>query len=215
MNTIFEILFYEAQYRHRYPSYRLRVHSQSFSPTLQEAEHFIQAMLRQPQDDLHPVPRHIHHIRVRQLPIGSLLYTDEYLAEYIYDDHGQRIDETEVSTIRNADGDFDPFWGREPARIRFREGDIVEVFYGDRVELAFVAELPISKDRATQINTKAHPFHLDSSDDSYVVMTTSDYMRSHDHIASTNLFPPHYKVPTPILNRLRKAYKNSQRASVV
>lgn len=31
MNTIFEILFYEVQYRHRYPSYRLHVHSQSFS----------------------------------------------------------------------------------------------------------------------------------------------------------------------------------------
>ena len=30
MNTIFEILFYEVQYRHRYPSYRLHVHSQSF-----------------------------------------------------------------------------------------------------------------------------------------------------------------------------------------
>ena len=87
--------------------------------------------------------------------------------------------------------------------LRFRKGDLCEVLDGDRVYLGFVVEVPPSVEEAARINES--PFHLDATDDSYIVLTDQHYV-SHDHVDSLRIFKPMHKVSAQTEKRLRDAY---------
>ena len=130
------------------------------------------------------------------MSIGSECYS-----EWIYDCNGQLIDSRLISNMRNNPGLYS---GRTEEQYRFHEGDIVEVETVDEISLAFVVAVPPSVERALKINTGTY-FHLDDTDDCYVVLTDSDY-GSHDHVDTLRLFKPQHRIHPSIEKRLRNAY---------
>ena len=202
--SIFEIKIYECEYRHRYPRYKLNCYLFGFAESLKEAEKMINEHLHGPLY-LYDNDDRLHHIRVQEYAIGHIGCNHDTFSEYIYDAEGKRIDQRLLSAVYNEETGLETFWGRDEADVRFKVGDIVEVFDGESVELAFVVAVPPNKERAKRIN-EGHPI-LDYSDDSYITMTTPDYLKSHDHVDALALFTPKFKIPAPTLNRLRRCYQ--------
>ena len=77
------------------------------------------------------------------------------------------------------------YWGREPEECRFKVGDIVEVCFGNKVELHMIWQLPFNeayarKNLPANKPDKPMTFHLDDSDDCYITVSlTSEYP---DHV---------------------------------
>jgi hypothetical protein len=113
------------------------------------------------------------------------------------------------------------FVGREPSEIIFKEGDIVEVLYPDRVFLGIVYHTPITVEEVRkrkcydpQIGyTSAYG---DYSDDIYLVLADDDAYNFRegdapewitDHISyPINVFHPRFPAPEALKKSLRLAY---------
>ena len=147
----------------------------------------------------------IRGFRINEVPLDCFCLERECLRSYLYDSDGTRIDERLFPAMM-VDGDYGIYPGRKPEETRFKEGDIVEVCCWDEMRLGVVVGLPVSFERALQINSNPKGFHLDYTDDSYVIIY--DCSSGHDHVDALDLFKPKFKMHPAVEKRLQKAYRD-------
>ena len=185
-----------------YPRYKVSHMNIGTATSLKGAEALIQKIVSKDGSLKYYLQvKDIHHFNVREIPLDEPCIADECLSEWLYDKEGNLIDSRLMSNMRNLPGLFS---GRTEEQYRFHEGDIVEVETINEISLAFVVAVPPSVERALKINTGTH-FHLDDTDDNYIVLTDSDYA-SHDHVDTLRLFKPQHRIHPSIEKRLRNAY---------
>ena len=100
------------------------------------------------------------------------------------------------------------FRGRSAEQIRFKKGDIVEVYRGDEVKLAIVVGTPLTaewiweRNQAVKDKRGLDELPYDETDDSYTVIDGPGY-EYHDHVPSLYVFAPHYHVPLYLQRRFK------------
>ena len=100
------------------------------------------------------------------------------------------------------------FRGRPDERIRFKIGDVVEVLYGDVVELAIIGNTPPSLEFAEQMrkrrlgNGVTDEFFMDKFDDSYTIYDT--HPGGHTHVESQFVFPTRKPVSEKLVQKLKE-----------
>lgn len=171
-----------------YPSYGLRHYREFYAQDLAGAEAIVkeQAAALAEQDEM------VYCFEVDELPFGENVMGD-YVSSRLYDANGKLLDQSLCSTFFNDErDDYRHFRGRTTEQLRFAKGDIVEVMYGDSVELAIVVGVPASIDwcyryglRVVESMRKRCPemseeeltrlsfskwYMLDTTDDSYTVI---------------------------------------------
>lgn len=179
-----------------YPSYDVNTIKVGSAFDLEGAEKIIHETVCIDKED--PCGPSLHSLRIVELPVGKYAPDWQSLSEYVYDSDGKNLDSRTIP----YDGVFP---GRKENGLRFRKGDLCEVLDGKRVYLGFVVELPPSVEEAARIN--ASPFHLDGTDDSYIVLTDPHYI-SHDHVDSLRLFKPMHKISAHTERRLHETYES-------
>lgn len=123
-----------------YPSYGLRHYHEFFSQDLAGAE----AIVRKQAAALAERGEMVYCFEVDELPFGENVMGD-YVSSRVYDANGSLLDQSLCSTFFNEErDDYRHFRGRDQSR--FKKGDIVEVHYGDSVELAIVVGMPATVD---------------------------------------------------------------------
>lgn len=199
MDSLFSLtVFTYQEWRRRYPRYDIYKFDTYYCHTLVEAEELLRQLIlnKDGNGDLW-LPDNVHHFTINEYPYGSRAY---FKSSRLYDADGDLIDQS----ICPRYGENGSFHGRPEEMIRFGHGDIVEVMGLDQIELGFVVDCPVDPKRAELINSDRPT--LDDTDDSYTILTTSDYI-SHDHVYALDVFKPNFPVPKPTLNRLKKAYE--------
>lgn len=183
-----------------YPSYRVRTWKAGSAFTLESAERIVREFIRQNDEDerIFRCSEHLHSIRIVETPVGVYAPAWKTQSEYVYDARGALIDKRTIPSTGAT------FTGRSADQVRFRKGDLCEVLDGDRVYLGFVVDVPPSVEDAAKVN--AGPFHMDATDDSYIVLPDSRYA-NHDHVDSLAIFTPMHKVSSRTRERLAKAYE--------
>lgn len=199
METLFELTVYTYQeWRRRYPRYSISKYGTYYCHTLVEAEDLLRQLILNKDNygDLW-IPENIHHFTINEYPYGNMAY---FITSRIYDYEGDLVDQSLCpSNCKNGE-----FHGRPEEMVRFEQGDIVEMMLGDEIELGFVVGCPVDTKWAELVNSE-HPL-FDDTDDSYVILTTSDY-GSHNHVQSLDVFRPMFPIPNPTLNRLQNAFE--------
>ena len=178
-----------------YPSYDVRTLKVGSAFSLDGAERIVSETVGIDKEDC--LGSSLHSLRIIEIPVGKYALDWQSLSEYVYDRDGKLLDRRTTP----YDGMFP---GRRSDQLRFSEGDLCEVLDGERVYLGFVVEVPPSVEEAARIN--ANPFHLDGTDDSYIVLSDPHYI-SHDHVDSLRIFTPMHKVSAQTEKRLRDAYE--------
>ena len=191
MNSIFSV--HAVRYSNgdrRYLEREVHIVNYGYSDSLEGAEELMHQVIERWDYDL-------FCFYIREDPMNRLradLYQNVQgeLSERVYDADGILLD---------SRGHVKEFNGRNLEMIRFKLGDIVEVYNGyQKSYLGYVMEVPMTMD-----DVKKNNLHLDYSDDQYMIKT--DETIDHEHINSLYVFKPHFKVPKPIIVRLKKSYK--------
>ena len=97
-----------------------------------------------------------------------MLYEEECLAVWLYDERGNLIDKRLCSNI----GISDVFQWRRYEDLRFHPGEIVEVLEDDEVYLAFLPGPAMSKEDIEHYNEFVSDKVSDASDDIYTILTS-------------------------------------------
>ena len=170
------------------------------------------------EEDDYPLDTFCYYIS--EIPMGLLHYDRECLSERVYDGEGKLIDRSYCcsgfsiyypgvcdSPAYNRHSD-ETFRGRSTEQIRFKKGDIVEVYRGDEVKLAIVVGTPLTTEWILERNQAAKDkrgldeLPYDETDDSYTVIDGPGY-EYHDHVPSLYVFAPHYHVPLYLQRRFK------------
>lgn len=198
MNSNFVVSFV-SYYQHRYPEFRTYEMVCGYSDSLDGAEHLMHQFIDNGDEIVFCF--YIREEPVNTLCIGRTLKCKGALSERVYDAGGNLLD---------SRGRCDEFNGRVADKIRFKPGDIVEVYddCSHSVYLGFVMEVPMLIESVNEIKAQCKEngelFRLDCSDDQYMIMRDDSGM--HWHIMSQYLFKPHFVIPKPTFNRLQRQY---------
>ena len=185
----------------QYPKIEIDRREERYFLTYPDAVEFIQ---KNKPDDL-------YCSWVTQVPVGEPEY--HFGAAWLYDRHGEMIDYT-ITYRLGIDDSFDKdgtrtvFWGRPQSRLRFKKGDIVEVYYRDEVTLAVVdrdvTDVECSWDlynRCRKEDYKGIPgvkfYILDYSDESMIVIDGPSYA-CHDHVSPLLVMKPRFPIPAEL-----------------
>ena len=193
MNSIFSVhaIRYSSGCDLRYLEREVYVNNYGYSDSLEEAEKLMHQVIEKWSYDLFCF--YIREDPINRLRIRPYQDIQGELSEWVYDAEGHLLD---------SRGHVKEFNGRAPETIRFKHGDIVEVYDGYKKSyLGYVMEVPITID-----DVKKNKLHLDYSDDSYMIKTDDTF--DHDHINSLYVFKPHFNVPKPIIVRFKNNYKS-------
>ena len=216
-NSIFRVTTYRHQYsslrKNHYPSFKLR-HEDAFFITLKDAEDYVaargEAYKAFFKESEHPY-LDIYAYVITELPIGIDLNLDvlgQSLSERTYLPNGELWSVRDYSNFMPSFSSDEErkFWegqrcftGRKDNEIRFKAGDIVEVFGypgnvywdDDTVELAIVVRPSQFEDMACT--------------DTYEVLSLS--CDEIDHAPTIATFRPRLEVPQRIANKLTEMYK--------
>ena len=201
---IVSVVLYQ-DYRRRYPTFEARECVCGYSNSLKNAEKLMHDEIF--RDDTEPV--YCFYIREKRLDC-NLHHTpgNGRLSERVYDAKGNLLDKRLFSWEEEYEG-------RDPEDIRFDCGDIVEAYDSKNrsVSLGFIMEQPPTKEEIRKQN--AHDSSLkeppsgehyhDASDDCYMFMT--DDSGNHEHLDALYVFKPHFPIPKPTLERIKRQYR--------
>ena len=193
--SVFQVIVVYYRHPRRYPVFKVYWIQLHLASSFTLAEDFLKIYAQDPRNR-----EDVYAFFIREVPVDVPAPGVHCLSERVYGPDGQLIDFRDFSSVDDAPGVFE---GRSPERIRFKQGDIVEVLGRDEVELAFVAGFPTSREEAARINSKAI-ITLDVTDDSYMVFLGPTFS-FHQHIDALRVFAPHFKVPGPMLRRIEKS----------
>lgn len=147
---------------------------------------------------------------IEQVPIGKR--ERKTGATWVYDKDGELV---ETATTWCESGHFpeSSFFGRSKERIRFHEGDIVEVVDGDTVHLAIVGAEPLTVEWywGLYCRSKDYGYNADCGDDNYYVV---DGPGDHDHPHATMVMKPTRPVPQDIKEYFEECLAMSKRQDV-
>ena len=201
------------------PCFHLMEGEVGYYQSLADAEKSIRKIVKKKSNDA-------YGFLVTELPLGSLMHSTDYVSCWRYLEDGSLWLKSEGPSnlprqLRVCNKE--PYKGRDPKTIRFKQGDIVEITRGDYVELAIVWNTPstaeqIEKVREQLRNSKdgsAAALNELSMGDSYKVVTYSvlengavNYCVSDE--LSVNVLPPSRPVPRKFATELRNQLKRAQ-----
>ena len=200
---VVSVVLYQ-DYRRRYPVFEAHECVCGYSQSLNGAEKLMHDVVS--KDNAQPV--YCYYIREIGLETVILDWNGNgRLSERVYDAEGVLLD-------ARLSGWNDAYIGRDPKTIRFACGDIVEAYfpYQNQVILGYVMELPPTKDelrswveRDKKFASDDMPVTRDASDDTYMFM--QDDKGGHEHQDALYVFKPHFPIPKPTLERLKKQYR--------
>jgi hypothetical protein len=123
-------------------------------------------------------------------------------SERVYSPTGELIDECLLSEL-----ECEAFYGRPAEKIRFKEGDIVEILQDDHVELGVIFALPLSIETVQKKNLCS----CDSSDDCYGIYYCAPLEQEniekfdlHDHVPCCYVFAPRFPIPENLKLRMKE-----------
>jgi hypothetical protein len=128
---------------------------------------------------------------------------------------GSLWDESLISDIL-PDGNPEEFLGRPADRVRFQNGDLVEILRGNTVELGIVGSPPRSPEEVIESNIRCKGLlRLDASDDCYYTLSVSenDDDDTHEHPSPACMFPVRFPVSDELRNNLMAQYERCCRYS--
>ena len=193
--SVFQILVVYYKHPRRYPVFKVYWIQLHLASSFTLAEDYLKTYAQDPQNR-----ENVYAFYIREVPVDLPAPGVQCLSERVYGPDGQLIDFRDFSSVDEEPGVFE---GRTPERIRFKQGDIVEVLGMDEVELAYVANGPVSREEAARINSEAI-ITLDVTDDSYMVFLGPTFS-FHQHIDTLHVFSPRLKVPGPMLRRIERS----------
>lgn len=185
---------------YEYPEFRIHNIRYLF-PSLNEAEKYMRERLV-PDNERYDTYRFL----IEQIPVGEA--ENEIGAAWVYDKEGSLVET--ATTVCKGEYPYSSFFGRSKERIRFHEGDIVEVVDGDSVHLAIVgAEGPTVEwfwglylRCMIERNKFGKGYYgADYSDDCYYVIDAPG-CHSHQHV--TTLMKPSLPIPQDIREYLQE-----------
>lgn len=129
------------------------------------------------------------------------------VALYTYTRDGEFNDE---NAWTDEKGKVLPFYGRSEEKIRFKMGDIVEVYMREYyAELSIIGACPLTPQEIEKRNKeleqkygKGHTLILDSGDDCYLTHSLG-LGNTHWHSACADVFAPTKKVPATLRRKLQ------------
>jgi len=202
---IVSVVLYQ-DYRRRYPTFDAREYVCGYSLSLEGAEKLMHDEILSDCAD----PLYCFYIRENSIEMDiRCVRGNGRLSERVYDAGGNLLDKRLFSWENEYEG-------RDPEDIRFDCGDIVEAYDSKNrsVSLGFIMEQPPTKEEIREQN--AHDSSLkeppsgehyhDASDDCYMFMT--DDSGNHVHLDALYVFKPHFPIPKPTLERLKRQYRH-------
>lgn len=139
--------------------------------------------------------RETYRFLITQIPVGEKEYKHGF--QWLYDYRGNLLDYNVTLPIEYDKYPDCTFFGRSGEHIRFQKGDIVEVVYGDTVNLAIVgAEGPtVEWFWDLYQRAKDYGYPSDDSDDCYY---TIEVPGGHHHAPTLTLMKPRKPIPQDI-----------------
>ncbi|MDR1169256.1 MAG: hypothetical protein LBK97_00285 [Prevotellaceae bacterium] len=181
--------------RPSYPQFALNKSKIAYSTSLENAEKAMRLYISENEDEEQVYGRIIYCYIINELPLDTLLWDYcEIVSRRTYSSDGNLIDaclvselnvwrkKTDCTTINELQRKG-MFVGRRPENIRFKEGDIVEVFGEFRVwnmvQLGIIIDTPSTLQERlgwdTSFDAEIHPDNIhrpgDDSDDRYKILT--------------------------------------------
>lgn len=136
--------------------------------------------------------------KIEQIPVGDLHFQTG--DGWLYNHDGELIDST-ITTWTENHHYLSRFFGRPDSRMRFKKGDIVEVFDDKAVKLAVVAADGPSVEwfwgLYNRCNSDDVEYYADSSDDCYYVLDGPGYLH-HSHVSPLAMMRPRYPIPDDV-----------------
>ena len=180
----------------RYPEYNVDYCSLAFCESKESAEEIMRGFLHEGVD----WRKDLYCFYIYERVLGVRFNRSEYMACWLYNADGQEIDKRLFPSYYTEDG----FEGRSGEEVRFKFGDIVELYDGDTVSLVHVLAPPRGKEfyiRKTE--EYGSPYRGDISDDTYIVLKDCPhYFGGHLHVDALSLFKPHFAIPQSARKRL-------------
>lgn len=229
--TVFEVIEYDVEdlpedvYDH-YPKFRVDHFRVGFGMILSEAE----SVMRQAIAEREKAGKEIYCFHIKEYPIGECLacgFGGYGTSWRLYDSKGQLLDRTYCSDLeRDWRNEFGRFRGRPDGLSRFKDGEIVEVLYGDEIRLAVIdGTVRTVEDIWTQSVGKQKRLstytegvegltdeeiaHYDSSDDTVWIIFGPRYFNGDDDwVHVLDIMPLRY----PLSKELRARYEGWYKA---
>ena len=185
----------------QYPKIEIDRREERYFLTYPDAVEFIQ---KNKPDDL-------YCSWLTQVPTGDPAYY--FGAAWLFDPHGEMVDYTityrlDIDESFDKDGTRTVFWGRPQSRLRFKKGDIVEVYYRDEVTLAVVHRDVTDVEWSWGVYNRCRDdfrrhidkkiwYILDDSDESMTVIDGPSYA-CHDHVSPLRVMKPRFPIPAEL-----------------
>ena len=194
---VYELEVCIVKHPRRYPEYKVDYSSLAFCSSKESAEQIKDEILQSGGNWLNDI--YCWYIYERVLDVNY--DRSEYMACWLYHEKGVMIDKRLFQSYWSEDG----FIGRSEDEIRFKFGDLVELYDGHTVRLAYVLASPRKKEWYIQkTEENGEPYVGDISDDTYTIIVKVgkgqfiDYMANHEHVDALSLFRPHFLIPKNI-----------------
>ena len=157
---------------------------------------------------------------IAEVPIGICCF-DVYDGQkrWSFSGKGELVAHKAISTLEDINGNCQIYWGREESECKFKVGDVVEITsyrgaqLGRSVQLGIISALPINFEhcrRRLPADQPSEPmgFHLDYSDDNYMVITLDDEYP--EPVEVTDCFPAQtLPLDETIVARLKEKLKKN------
>ena len=141
---------------------------------------------------------------VEERVLDASYWKNVIISTYTYTKDGTLNDGC-VWTNENNPGRYNPFYGRPKEKIRFKPGDIVEVYQGNESELSIICHTPLSTEDFEEYKVwweergdlPENGTHFDSTDDCYLTYSIG-IGDTHNHPEAAYVFAPTRKVPAKL-----------------
>lgn len=202
--SYFELEVCLVKHPRRYPKYEVAHGGLAFCNSREAAEAIMKEFLASDEDWLPDIFCFYVYKRVLDVKYDRT----EYLSCWLYNEQGEMIDQRTFPSYWDEKG----FEGRSDDEVRFRFGDIAELYDGDTVSLVHVLAPPRRKEFYIQKSIEfGKPYRGDISDDTYIVLKDSPhYFGGHMHVDALSLFQPHFIIPKSVKKRLDSIWAGYQ-----